>query len=101
MKCRERIAEAGGWHFHQCTREAVDDGLCRMHLTAKRKREATVERKTAERNAKHALANATAAVLEAVAYEVEHSGHHDHPNGTTRGCELCTTWKNYRKALNR
>jgi len=65
VKCTERVAAAGGYQFHQCERDAVEDGLCRMHLAAKRKRDANFERKRAERAAKHALSDARADVIDA------------------------------------
>lgn len=64
MQCIERVAAHGGYQFHQCTREAVEDGLCRMHLAAKRRREANAERKSAERRVARDLREAQGAVIE-------------------------------------
>ena len=30
-RCAERVSEPGGWHRHQCSRNAVRDGWCKQH----------------------------------------------------------------------
>jgi hypothetical protein len=64
-RCTERVAAAGGYQFHRCERLAFDEGLCKMHLSAKRKRDANTARKMAERESRHALQDAQVAALDA------------------------------------
>lgn len=65
--CQELIRGEGRWPEHRvCGRPIKDDGLCGIHLAAKRKREANHEawqRKMAESQDAHATARAACARL--------------------------------------
>jgi hypothetical protein len=52
--CQERVSN-DSWHFHACGRKVKEDGLCGIHLGARKRRQVTDKRWEDEREADNQL----------------------------------------------